>query len=175
MAYSLPTWFQADEVFTHEGSWYFGSAGSLHIGPYTDRGTAETKAVEVTKKLRSMGTDGTQLRYVRQVLHAEWKEIGLAGSDGETCLSEEIELTPPPSPVRSGEESKNWFRSDRFFKVGGVWFFSTRENIDIGPFSSELEARKHEQQLVVLLRKELSDAEAQKIVYEYKHRPPRLA
>lgn len=173
MAYSLPVWFQADEVFTHNGNWYLGSVGSLHIGPYGDRETAETKAVIVAKKLRSMDTDASQLRYVRRLLHEEWREIGKTGSDGETCLNEEIELTSPPAVVRNGEKPKNWFRSGRVFKVGVVWFFTTREGIDIGPFGSELDAKMHEQQLIALLRKELTDAEARKIVYEYKHQPPR--
>lgn len=173
MAYSLPVWFQADEVFTHNENWYIGSVGSLHIGPYGDRETAETKAVIVAKKLRSMDTDASQLRYVRRLLHEEWKEISMTGSNGETCLSEEIELTSPPAAVRNGEKPKNWFRSGRVFKVGVVWFFTTREGIDIGPFGSELEAKMHEQQLIALLRKELTDEEARKIVYEYKHQPPR--
>ncbi len=172
MENSLPAWFQADEVFTHNGNWYLGSLTSLHIGPYSDRETVETKAIVVAEKLRSISTDGNQLRYVRRLLHEEWKEIGTAKSDGETCLGEEIELTPPPSPpVRRGEKSKNWFRSERFFKVGEVWFFTTREGINIGPFATELEAKMQEQQLVALLRREeLTDREAQKIVYEYKHR-----
>ena len=104
--------------------------------------------------------------------HDEWNEINLAGSGGETCLSEEIELTPPPSSVRRGESAKHWFRSERFFKVGGVWFFTTREGIDIGPYASMLEARKQLQQLFVFLRKTQTDAESRKVVYEFKHQPP---
>lgn len=172
MATSLPAWFQADEVFTHEGNWYLGSLGSLHIGPYGDRETAETKAVMVCKELRSMESDGNQLRYVRRLLHDEWKEIRMTGADGETCLADEIQLTPPPVSVRRGEKAKNWFRSGRFFKVSGVWFFTTRENVNIGPFSTELEAKMNEQQLVTSLRKGLTEQEALKIVYEYKHRIP---
>lgn len=38
--------------------------------------------------------------------------------------------------VRSGEQNKSWYRSDRFFKVNGEWYFSTREKVDVGPFSS---------------------------------------
>ena len=172
MEYSLPAWFQADEVFDHEGYWYLGSLGSLHIGPYSNRETAETKSVQVTKELCEMSNGGNQLRYVRKLLHTEWNEIGMTNSDGERCLSEEIELTPPPSPVRRGEAAKNWFRSERFVKVSGVWFFTTREGIDVGPFFSELEAKKHEQQLVAMLKKSKSEQEALRMVYEYKHRPP---
>ena len=172
MEHSLPAWFQADQVFTYEGNWYLGSVGSLHIGPYGDRETAEAKAVAVAKKLRSMGADGNQLRYVRRLLHEEWKEINLAGSGGETCLGEEIELTPSPSPNRRGESTKLWFRSERFFKVGGVWFFTTREGINIGPYASELEARKQLQQLLAFVRKTQTAAESRKVVYEFKHQPP---
>jgi len=169
--HSLPAWFQADEVFTHNGAWYLGTVGSLHIGPYRDRETAQTKSVEVAKKLRSMGSGGPQLRYVRQLLHEEWQEIGMAGSEGETCFGERIELTPPPSSVRRGEKEKNWLRSERFFEVDGVWFFSTREGINLGPYGSEGEAKKSERQLVSRLSNDLSEKEAQKIVYGYKHRP----
>lgn len=38
--------------------------------------------------------------------------------------------------MRDGEVDKLWFRSDRYFTVGNVWYFSTRENLDIGPYSS---------------------------------------
>ena len=172
MEYSLPAWFKADEIFTHNGNWYLGSVGSLHIGPYSDRETAETKSEQVTKELSEMATDGNQLRYVRKLLHTEWIEISLTGSDGETCLIEEIELTPPPTRVRHGEEPKNWFRSERYIKVSGIWFFTTREGIDVGPFRSELEAKKHEQQLVAMLKKCHSEKESRRMVYEYKHRPP---
>lgn len=95
----------------------------------------------------------------------------MAGSEGETCFGERIELTPPPSSVRRGEKEKNWLRSERFFEVDGVWFFSTREGINLGPYGSEGEAKKSERQLVSRLSNDLSEKEAQKIVYGYKHRP----
>lgn len=38
--------------------------------------------------------------------------------------------------TRSGEEHKFWFRSDRFFTVDGQWYFTTRENRDVGPFET---------------------------------------
>jgi hypothetical protein len=42
--------------------------------------------------------------------------------------------------VRAGEEDKHWFRSDRFFLVGNEWYFTTRENRDVGPFGTREEA-----------------------------------
>lgn len=44
--------------------------------------------------------------------------------------------------VRVGEPEKAWYRSDRFFKVNGEWYFSTREQIDVGPFTSRENACK---------------------------------
>ncbi len=32
------------------------------------------------------------------------------------------------------------FRADRFFSVSGLWFFSTREKKDFGPFGSREQA-----------------------------------
>ena len=36
---------------------------------------------------------------------------------------------------KSDEKSKAWFRSSRFFKQQGKWFFYTREGTMEGPFS----------------------------------------
>lgn len=44
--------------------------------------------------------------------------------------------------VRQGEQEKSWYRSDRFFKVNGDWYFSTREKIDVGPFQTKEGADK---------------------------------
>lgn len=43
---------------------------------------------------------------------------------------------------REGEAEKHWYRSDRFFTANGAWFFTTRENIDIGPFGSQSSAKQ---------------------------------
>ena len=42
--------------------------------------------------------------------------------------------------VRSGEELRRHFRSDRVFKADGFWYFNTREQQRIGPFASPDEA-----------------------------------
>ena len=44
--------------------------------------------------------------------------------------------------IRDGEESKLWFRSDRLFKIVDKWFFSTRDDQDVGPFNSRVEAAR---------------------------------
>lgn len=43
--------------------------------------------------------------------------------------------------VRKGEtQEKVWYRSERYFTVDGSWYFSTREGVDVGPYSSRLAA-----------------------------------
>jgi pimeloyl-ACP methyl ester carboxylesterase len=42
--------------------------------------------------------------------------------------------------MRSGEELRRHFRSDRVFKADGVWHFTTREHNRLGPFGSADEA-----------------------------------
>jgi len=44
--------------------------------------------------------------------------------------------------VRSGEEQRRHFRSDRVFKVDGAWHFSTRERGHIGPYATPDEAHE---------------------------------
>ena len=41
---------------------------------------------------------------------------------------------------RKNEEPKLWFRSDRVFLSNGMWYFHTREDIDVGPYITQFEA-----------------------------------
>jgi hypothetical protein len=36
--------------------------------------------------------------------------------------------------------SVSYFRTDRFFRVSGEWYFTTRENEDFGPFATHQQA-----------------------------------
>ena len=47
------------------------------------------------------------------------------------------------------QETKTFFRSDRFFCEGGKWYFTTRENTIEGPYDSRADA---EQELMLYLR-----------------------
>lgn len=48
----------------------------------------------------------------------------------------------PGSIVRSGEDIKLWFRTDRYFTVANKYYFSTRERREVGPFDNRNEAAK---------------------------------
>ena len=60
--------------------------------------------------------------------------------------------------VRSGEETRTWFRSERVFLVDGQWFFHVREDVDIGPYESRFEAEIEAGMLKELLRESVSNA-----------------
>lgn len=50
---------------------------------------------------------------------------------------------------RVGEENVPvTFRSNRFFRSGSDWYFSTREGIDHGPFESRITAHEAIQQYI---------------------------
>ncbi|WP_198292182.1 DUF6316 family protein [Teredinibacter turnerae] len=43
--------------------------------------------------------------------------------------------------VRRGEsEDRVWYRSERFFRADGQWYFSTREGVEVGPYPSRSSA-----------------------------------
>lgn len=42
---------------------------------------------------------------------------------------------------RQGEQGPVPFRSDRFFRVGDKWYFSTREGFDSGPYADKQRAK----------------------------------
>ena len=44
--------------------------------------------------------------------------------------------------VRTGEQAKTWYRSDRFLRTQTGWYFLTREQTQEGPFSSRDVAEK---------------------------------
>lgn len=154
-------------MFSSGGRWYIGSPQGMHIGPYRDRKSAVLKSARIAKSLKLLKNDHERLQLVRKVLHQEWDSVD-PGTDRRRKNAE-----PPPSaaPVREGEPQKHWYRSDRFFQVDGVWFFATREGIDVGPFNSEADAKRHERKLVALLKRTRSGQQAHRMIYEYKHRP----
>lgn len=50
---------------------------------------------------------------------------------------------------RKGEQNQGWFRSQRFYRAGGDWYFTTRDHCERGPFMSREEA---EGELLLFMR-----------------------
>lgn len=42
--------------------------------------------------------------------------------------------------VRDGEKPRTWYRNDRVFKNKGGWYISTREGVDVGPYTCQFDA-----------------------------------
>ena len=42
--------------------------------------------------------------------------------------------------ARNSDPDKTWFRTDRFFLADGQWYFTTRDNRDVGPFGTREKA-----------------------------------
>ena len=147
--------------------WFFGSPSGLHIGPYGDRNIATEKGLRVVSRLNRLKSDKERLHYVRKVLRDEWKSIKKQSRGS----SSDADLKPPLQSVRKGESAKTWFRAGRFHESEGVWFFDTREGIEVGPFETRKAAVHHERRLVAILAKAKTAGEAHSTIYEYKHRP----
>jgi pimeloyl-ACP methyl ester carboxylesterase len=81
--------------------------------------------------------------------HAEFRRVRDAGHFFPSSRPEDVMAEcerfwngdfPRRPMVRSGEEHRRHFRSDRVFKAEGAWHFTTREKKRIGPFASPDEA-----------------------------------
>ncbi len=72
--------------------------------------------------------------------------------------------------VRSNEQPKTWFRSERVFLSAGQWYFHTREGIDVGPYESQFEAEIEAGMLKQMLREAIAgqpDDQARRIIREF--------
>lgn len=62
--------------------------------------------------------------------------------------------------VRSNEQPRTWFRSERVFLSNGQWYFHTREGVDVGPYDTQFEAEIEAGMLKELLRERLGTNES---------------
>ena len=164
---AIPPWFQADQVYSLKGKWYVGSTDALQLGPYPNEKRAVARSEEITDCLRSLANEDQQLTYVKSLLSSEWHDIQRY-VDPEVQKREAPVEKPRTFPVRDGEAPQHWTRSSRYFNVGSMWFFSTREGIDVGPFEHKKEAVDHCKTLLKSLQ-DLSEHQAFKLIFEYKH------
>ena len=52
--------------------------------------------------------------------------------------------------IRTGEAARPWFRSERYYHTGEGWWTMTRENDELGPYGSQVDA---ENELTLYIRK----------------------
>jgi hypothetical protein len=58
---------------------------------------------------------------------------------------------------RHKEEPKLWFRSERFFRCNGNWYFHTREGFAVGPYQTRIAAEVDAGLLIDQLRNTPAD------------------
>jgi hypothetical protein len=69
---------------------------------------------------------------------------------------------------RKGEPpGGRFYRSDRFVQTNGAWYFSTREQIDVGPFKTRHDAVKASELLIEQLKSAKDDADARKMIDDF--------
>jgi hypothetical protein len=70
---------------------------------------------------------------------------------------------------RAGEPPKTHYRgADRCFQSNGVWYFSTRECIDVGPYPTRHAAEYAIGKLTALLKDVKGSDAASKVIKEFK-------
>ena len=69
---------------------------------------------------------------------------------------------------RKGEPpGGRYYRSDRFFMANGAWYFSTREQIDVGPFTTRIDAVEAAENLITNLHDERDGESARKAIQDF--------
>ena len=71
------------------------------------------------------------------------------------------------SKARLDEEPRTWFRSERVFLSDQMWFFHTREGVDVGPYPSQFEAEIEAGLLKELLREAGAEAPGMGVIREF--------
>jgi len=51
-----------------------------------------------------------------------------------------LESENPEKMNRENEDDGIFFRSERFYKINGEYYFSTREGVEVGPYGSKVDA-----------------------------------
>jgi hypothetical protein len=68
--------------------------------------------------------------------------------------------------TRKNEHAKTWFSSDRVFCADGVWYFHTREGVDVGPYRNKFEAEVDAEMLKLLLVG-VADDQTHRVIREF--------
>lgn len=159
MDQTMPQWFSAHQTFRSGDGWYIGSAKSLSIGPFASEFSAEIGSRTVSSRLRKARDLPEMTRVLRSFL----------GTEG-------VQKSQPQSlQIRAGEELREWPRKKRVFQLDSLWFISTREGIDVGPYESSAAADREAAQLIDLIAS-LKGIESRRIaIFEFMRRPTPVA
>jgi len=150
MFQTIPAWFAADQTFNAPDGWYIGSTEGFSVGPYRDADQAGRCSRALTTELKECSNTREVVSAVRRFIHEQTGEPGrwLRSGVSRAATSD----GPDAPPRRSGETPRVWFRTNRFFSVGGQWYFATRETLDVGPYATRAGAERDALRLLDILR-----------------------
>ena len=80
------------------------------------------------------------------------------------------DLTDAPR-FRKGEENKVRFRSSRVYQSDDAWYFSTREGINLGPYTTKHDAEREVALLVKMLAETTDETAAAILIHQFYRRP----
>jgi pimeloyl-ACP methyl ester carboxylesterase len=121
-----------------------------------DDGLTFDRLRRLTFPILAMYGDNSQARVTGSELlgvwpHAEFRRVRDAGHFFPVSRPEEVlsgcerfwggEFDQRARRSRAGDDGERWFRSDRVFNSSGAWYFTTRENLRVGPFAAAEDAR----------------------------------
>jgi hypothetical protein len=174
MPQAIPSWFAADQVYRSSNGWYVGSPQGFRVGPYPREAVARERSAEITAEFARCADTGALVRAVRRFVYAQNAQPGGPDRRGGNTASAAASLvhgSVEVPPIRAGEDTRVWFRTNRFFNVGAVWFFATREGIDVGPYESKGSAESDARMLMDILRGCRNEIEARLAIYQFKSLP----
>jgi hypothetical protein len=159
---SAPAWFAADNVFESRSGWFIGSPTGFSVGPYPDRTHAERHSQSLMSRLARCADTTEVVRVVRRFFHDQHHKHGrqLRTGSSRAELADGANLPP----VRSGENRRVWFRTNRFFSVADGWYFTTREAMEVGPYVTRADAEADAQRLLDVLRVTPTAAERRLVI-----------
>jgi hypothetical protein len=147
---SPPDWFAVDHVFSAADGWYVGAEDGFHVGPFRSRFQAEVQSRSLCSRLARCRTLTEQVRTVRRFVFQQTRQERRLVKN--SVPRPDIPQTAGGADVRAGEKPRLHFRTNRLFAVGDVWYFATREGVDVGPYRSREDAAAGAERLLTLLR-----------------------
>lgn len=97
----------------------------------------EGRYSDVTKMSGTMIMEIRSGNGSRKKGHSQSKKDSDNSICGDSFFTSKQKVT---TEIRSGEGESPHFRTGRYYCISGEWFFSTRENLHIGPFDDRLDA-----------------------------------
>lgn len=118
-----PPPYRSNRFVNDGGAWYYRTREQGSIGPYKDRSKAEKSARAFVNLAQNHSGE-----HLNALINSH--------INGLNSVSKPV----LPQTLRAGEWEIPEYRSSRIFQKTGQWYFNTREQEPVGPYSSHQEA-----------------------------------